>query len=66
MMTIEDRLILEALCAQIAKETDNRKFGELVQELIKVLERARQKPQNPMDSRAVPHCLAAKLSALES
>jgi len=54
MMTIEDRLLLETLCAQIAGETDNRKFGELVQELIKLLERARQK-NNPLDSRAVPH-----------
>lgn len=50
-MTVEDRLLLEALCTKIARETDNRKFGELVRELIKLLERCRQKPQNPLDSR---------------
>lgn len=52
MMTCEDRLLLEALCTKIARETDNRKFGELVQELIKLLERCRQKPPNLTDSRA--------------
>lgn len=60
MMTVEDRLLLESLCAQIARETDNRKFGELVQELIKLLERTRQKPQNPIDSRAVQLCSPLK------
>jgi flagellar biosynthesis/type III secretory pathway chaperone len=54
MMTVEDRLLLEALCTKIARETDNRKFTELVQELIKLLERCRQKPQNPTESRGFP------------
>jgi hypothetical protein len=63
MMTSEDRKQLEALSAQIAKETDNRKFAELVQALIKLLERTRQKPENPMDSGADPTCALEKRSA---
>jgi hypothetical protein len=63
MMTSEHRKLLEALSAQIAKETDNRKFGELVQELIKLLERTRQKPKNPMESGADPPCAPEKPSA---
>jgi hypothetical protein len=61
MITSEDRKLLEALSAQIAKETDNRKFGELVQELIKLLERTRR-PKNPVDSGADPPCVPEKPS----
>ncbi len=59
MMSAEDRVLLEILCARIAGETDSRKFGELMQELIKLLERARQKV-GPSDSRAVPDCRSRK------
>ena len=56
MMTVEDRLLLEALCSRIARETDNRKFGELLQELINLLERTRQKPVKSLDSCPVRPC----------
>jgi hypothetical protein len=56
VMTIEDRLLLEALCSRITRETDNRKFGELIQELIILLERTGQKKGKPLDSRSVRPC----------
>jgi hypothetical protein len=47
MMTPEDRSLLEALFEQIAQEKDNRKFSELIQQLITLLERARQNQGDP-------------------
>lgn len=55
-MTIEDRLLLERLCSRITRETDNRKFGELIQELISLLERTREKTGKPLDPRSVRPC----------
>jgi hypothetical protein len=42
-MTPEDCSLLESLCSQLAVEKDNKKFSELIQQLITLLERARRK-----------------------
>lgn len=42
-MTPEDRSRMDALCAQIAVEKDQRKFLKLVEELNDLLERSQHK-----------------------
>lgn len=54
MMKPEDRSRMEALCAQIAVETDNRKFSELMQELISLLEASRLPAAAPSPSPPAP------------
>jgi hypothetical protein len=41
-MTPEDRSRMEALCAQIAVEKDDRRFDELLTELNDLLQRSHQ------------------------
>jgi hypothetical protein len=50
MMKPEARARMEALCAQIAKEKDNVKFSELMQELIDLLDRSHQQQFSPAPS----------------
>lgn len=45
MMTPEDRSVFESLYSQLAVEKDNRKFSELIQQLITLLERARRRTE---------------------
>lgn len=48
-MTSEERVQMEVLCAQIADEKDNRKFTELIQQLIDLLDRSRQAVKDGQD-----------------
>jgi hypothetical protein len=54
MMTPEDRSLLEALCTQLLAEKDNKKFSELIQQLITLLERARRGRADNQSSPVLP------------
>jgi hypothetical protein len=59
-MTPEDRVRMEVLCAQIAEEKDNRRFTELIRQLIDLLDRSRHadgQHRSPLQA-ALPQKLA--------
>jgi hypothetical protein len=64
-MTPEERVQMEALCAQIAEEKDNRKFTELIRQLIDLLDRSRQAVRDGRDRSPLQGALSRKTAPLK-